>query len=250
MASQAPRAPRPLASHIVVQDLGKEFTQLAMHKCPGFDWDGSGYQACSRSAFGDAESLAKHKVPLTILLKFASTGFTSHPNLKQALTALHSKYQIFKDCSNIFKVASTAADNWRVMCRHLYNRKKEGCSDPCLKSLTDLIVLPSQTTAAQHTDTTAAEQSHVETVSSLVPTNNNLASSPHGILDPELVNSLFPTFEDTQDVPVEDDCIMLGSMEAEVMVISQKCMCPDCWPKKSRPSETATAETFRHYIQK
>ena len=52
------------------------------------------------------------------------------------------------------------------------------------------------------------------------------------------------------DVPVEDDCIMLGCMEAEVMVISQKCMCPDCRPKKARPSETATAETFRHYNQK
>ena len=90
MASQAPRAPRPLTSHFVVQDLGKEFTQLAMHKCPGFDWDGSGYQASARSALGDAEALAKHMVPLTILLKLCSTGFPSHPNLLQALTTLHS----------------------------------------------------------------------------------------------------------------------------------------------------------------
>ena len=244
------RAPRPLTSNFAPQDLVDDFSQLAMQKCPGFEWDGSGYQASARSALGDAEALARHIVPLTILLKYGSTGFPSHPNLRQALTILQSKHQIFKDCANVFKVAHSAADNWRVMCRHLYNRKKEGCLEPCLKSLTDLIVLPSQTTAAQHTDTTAAEQSHVETVSSLVPTNNTLASSPHGILDPELVNSLFPTFDDPQDVPVEDECIMLGYREAEVRVISQKCMCPDCRPKKARPSETATAETFRHYNQK
>ena len=61
-----------------------------------------------------------------------------------------------------------------------------------------------------------------------------------------MVNSLFPTFEDTQDVPVEDECIMLGYREAEVRVISQKCMCPDCRPTKAGPPETPTAETFRH----
>ena len=224
MASQAPRAPRPLTSHFVVQDLVNEFTQLAMHKCPGFDWDGSGYQACARSAFGDAESLAKHKVPLTILLKFASTGFPSHPSLKQALTALHSKYQIFKDCSDIFKVASAAADNWRLMCRHIYNRKREGNDAPSVKSLIGLIVLPSSTTAAEHlaveTDTTAAvdvpSSSHVETDTTI---------RGLGPLDPAMVNNLFPTWDDTvddgfnhppmvqrlagEDVPVEDDCIML-----------------------------------------
>ena len=97
----ASRAPRPLTSHFVVQDLVKEFTQLVMHKCPGFDWDGSGYQASARSALGDAEALAKHRLPLTILLKLCSTGFPSHPNLRQALTALRSKYQIFNNCTNV-----------------------------------------------------------------------------------------------------------------------------------------------------
>ena len=65
------------------------------------------------------------------------------------------------------------------------------------------------------------------------------------------------------DVPVEDDCIMLGDSEgllehdcimlgreAEVRVISQKCMCPACRPTKAMPPETPTAETFRHYNQK
>ena len=100
------RAPRPLTSHFAPQDLVTEFTEIAKLKNPGFEWDGSGYQACPRSALGDIEGLARHMVPLTILLKLCSTGFPSHPNLRQAFTILHTKFQIFEECSNVFKWAA------------------------------------------------------------------------------------------------------------------------------------------------
>ena len=256
------RAPRPLVSHFYPQALVQDLTDLAKLKHPGFQWDGSGYQASKRSDLGDTEALAKHMVPLTILLKMCSTGFPSHPNLRQALTMLQAKHHIFKECSNVFKVASNAADQWRLMCRHIYNRRREGNQEPLLSGLVDLIVLPSNTSAAE--DTFGEEElppleEDLSTVSALVPTNQTLASSQDGILDPERVNSLFPTFEDSLMVQddledsqrtlswsEEDDCMMLGYKEAEVRVISQKCMCPACRPTKAMPPETPTAETFRH----
>ena len=140
----------------------------------------------------------------------------------------------------------------------IYNRKKEGNDEPSILSLINLIVLPDKTTPVEHvaaspdeeTDTTAAEHvassSHVETVSALVPTNNTLASPQDIPLDPNRVNSLFPSFDDTDNAPVEEDCIMLGYRDPEIQFITQKCMCPACRPNKATPPEIPTSKTFRH----
>ena len=172
----------------------------------------------------------------------------------QALTMLQDKHHIFKECSNVFKVANTAADKWRVMCRHKYNRKRADHEEPLLQGLVDLIVLPFMTSVAPHQHLWSVELAPLEEDLALVPTNQTLASSQGGILDPDRVNSLFPTFEDsdledsqrTLSWSEEDDCMMLGYKEAEVRLVSQKCMCPACRPTKAMPPETPTAETFRH----
>ena len=141
-----------------------------------------------------------------------------------------------------------------MMCRHIYNRKKEGNDEPIINSLINLIVLPDKTTAEEdvaasphgETDTTAAEHVDVETVSALVPTNNTLASPQDTPLDTDLVNSLFPRFDDTDNDPVEEDCIMLGYRDPDIQFITQKRMCPACRPDKATPPETPTSKTFRH----
>ena len=260
----ASRAPRPLTSKFLPQTLAGKLAGLAKVRGQPFDWDGTGYQGGNRSNLGDPDSLAKHMGPLTIILTLCNTGFPSHPNLRQALTILHTRYQIFKDCSNVFKVAYNAAAMWRLMCRHIYNRRKEGDEEPSLQSLISLIVLPSSITAEdnvpaseqEEADTTVpghhSPSSHVQTVSALVPTNNTLASPQPDLLQPDLVNSLFPTFDspadddDDDDDPEEDDCIMLGYSDPEVSFITQQCMCPACRPTKATPPETPTSKTFRH----
>ena len=124
------------------------------------------------------------------------------------------------------------------MSPYIYNRRREGNTEPSLTELVAMIVLPprregntepstSEEEVPLATDTTAQEPT-----TPLVP-----------ILDPEGVNNLFPTFEDSGhcthehddwahvQLAVEDDCIMLGYTEAEVSVISHKCRCPACITK-------------------
>ena len=177
------RAPRPLTSTFAPTALAQQLSDLAKLRHPGFEWDGSAYQASKRSDLGDTEGLARHIVPLSILLKMCSTGFPSHPNLRQALTILQARHHIFKECSNVFKVASNAADQWRLMCRHIYNRRREGSTEVYLTPLVDLIVLPSNPSAAEvPPQTPKAEEPTSE--EEVAPSTDTTAQEPTTALVP------------------------------------------------------------------
>ena len=211
------RAPRPLTSHFAPSALVEAWAELAALKHPGWDWDGSTYSFSNRSNLGDAEGIAKHSPALKQLLLLAPTGFPSHPDLRAAMIQLHNKFDIFKGTCMIFKDAAESADRWRVMCRHLYNRRRDGNCEPSIKGLMDLIELPK---ASKEDLTTSG-------------------------MDPGDVQSLFPDFDEALDLPdpTDEDVICVDD---DVQIVNVQCHCPACKPKTtgSSSSTTPTSQTF------
>ena len=118
------RAPRPKTLHVPVADLFDAWAPLARLRDTSFEWDGSAYSKPSRNLSCDRSGLEAHKDALMELVRLAPTGFPAHASVREALLQLDSRFNIFAGQSNTFKVASDAADVWRVMCRDLYDLKK------------------------------------------------------------------------------------------------------------------------------
>ena len=199
----ASRAPRPTTSYFSVSDLKAAWKSDAEFKNPGFRWDGSDYTK-GRAGAPDKAGLVKHSRPLAALLKLAPSGFPSHGLVRQTLMDLHSSDKIFVDVGvdRAWKVASDAADVWRVMCKHVYNVAKTPNVPDDLKDLAGLIRTsqPSQSPAPPAAPAPAAP-----------------ALQPHG--------AEFPDFDGDLE---QDDAHGDNDAEDSVEFISEKCMCPDC----------------------
>eukprot|EP00974_Lingulodinium_polyedra_P098660 9562551-Lingulodinium_polyedra.AAC.1 len=145
------RSPRPLTVSFAARELTEQWSSLAAMKSPGFFWDGSGYAAKSRSQAADRVGLERHAAALEPLLRMAPTGFPAIGSVRAALMELHKAWTVFPDVldKHLWKASAEAADNWRIMCKHVYNLKRAGASDfkafPRLKVLVDLIKLPVKT---------------------------------------------------------------------------------------------------------
>ena len=115
-------------------------TDLAKLRNPGYSWDGSDYTK-GRTGSADREGLKMYAAPIAEILKLAPTGFPSHGLLRQTLQELHEKHTIFDgvDKTNVWRVATDAADTFRVMCKHIYNWSKNGTPPEDFKHLVDLI---------------------------------------------------------------------------------------------------------------
>jgi hypothetical protein len=121
MAAKGSRRKRPQESPFNSADLTQKWTELATLRSPGFSWDGTGYMS-SRSQAIDEESMLTYLEPMLKLLEVAPTGFPAHKSLLATFEALHSKHAILNcDSRFVLRVASMAADNWRVMAKHIYN---------------------------------------------------------------------------------------------------------------------------------
>ena len=121
----AKRQPRPKTIHFESSNLGENWKPLAELKEPGFKWDGTSYGR-GRQDTPNVSDLAKHTAALDPLISMAPSGFPAHSDLRAAFLALQEATTIFEGPAKYhFNIATDAADNWRVMCRHLYKLKTD-----------------------------------------------------------------------------------------------------------------------------
>lgn len=153
------RRPRPGTSTFNPDELAQLWDDLAGRRDPGFQWDGSSY-GVSRGAAPDRDGLLRHLAPLRSLLTLAPSGFPSHPNLATALMRLDEKHSGLLRTSTRFteRAASLGADQWKVMCKHVYELQKRTPSDLCepLTALVGLIALRPPDAATEPAPSAAA----------------------------------------------------------------------------------------------
>ena len=130
------RRPRPMTCSFEPAELVAAWKSLAGLRDPGFSCQGTSYGSTYRGS-ADEEGLQ-------VLLRFAPTGFPSHPCLRVTLLVLHNEFNILQvDEQKLDKAASLAAEAWRTMCKRVYNlRVAEAISRPAsLQGLIDAIEL-------------------------------------------------------------------------------------------------------------
>ena len=106
--------------------------------------DRSAYGKPNRTTSADRDGLALYTSALMEFLKETPTSFPCQQGVRQALLILAEIYQIL-GCEPRFaiKVASGAADLWRVVLKDLHDLRRKDIFVPPLKELLDLIEFPS-----------------------------------------------------------------------------------------------------------
>eukprot|EP00959_Pyramimonas_sp_CCMP1952_P256849 5366134-Pyramimonas_sp.AAC.1 len=127
MGKRCACAKRPSTVHFDPSGLAKKLEHLAQwtQRSLGFVWDGSDYPQ-GRGRPADLHSLDAHASVLSVLLDVAPTGFPSQPDLRTMFMKLHEDHGVFPDLSerHLYKRATEASENWRIMMRHVYDMAK------------------------------------------------------------------------------------------------------------------------------
>ena len=119
------RQPRPTTFHFHSPKLVEDWKPLAELKEPGFKWDGTSYGR-GRQDTPNVTDLAKHTAALDALISMAPSGFPAHTDLRATFLALQETTPIMEGPDKYhFNIATDSADNWRVMCRHIYKLKTD-----------------------------------------------------------------------------------------------------------------------------
>ena len=118
--------------------------------------------------------------------------------MRDALLNLHNDLKIFGNVrdAQLQRIASDAADNWRILAKHVYDLVQAECDNEDIRELLDLIVLPK--VGSSHSSATSLQRA--ATSQSL---GENAAS--------ELT---FPNFDDAGDV---DDIVVLSDSDATTL---------------------------------
>ena len=192
--STAPRmAPkvRPLTSYFDSAGLAEAFAPLASLKDPGFAWNGQSYTHHTRGPTADRASLKAHEAPLAIMLRFAATGFPSHKDLRRALTLVDVQHSIFRGPESKEEEAIRASDQWRILCKHIYELAKGGYGEGPLKELVAMIRLtPKQPSEEGAKAAPTAASSTCDSLEDILadPTLNTLDVELDGCVDEAPVN--------------------------------------------------------------
>lgn len=142
MAAATPkhRAPRARTVHVDEDALLEEWRPLAQLRSTSIAWDGSLYSK-SRNQGVDKEGLIRHKKALVGLCRAAPSGFPSMSSVRGVLLRLEKEFGVLQaDPKFVFKVATEAADSWRIMMKHVYTYKKRKSVPKELRELTDLLI--------------------------------------------------------------------------------------------------------------
>jgi hypothetical protein len=126
------------------ETLADKWDGLAKLRHPGFVWDGSGYGS-TRTQSLDEDTMEKYEAPLKILLELAPSGFPAHKCLVDAFEKLHDRHGILVcDSRYVNRTATLAAENWRVMTKHIYNAAmvQKVLKKVSLRALVQIIRLP------------------------------------------------------------------------------------------------------------
>ena len=143
-AAKPPRRKRPVESHFVGKTLADKWDALASLRTVNFAWDGSGYMS-SRTQNIDEMTMLPYAEPLKALLEVAPSGFPSHKCLMETFEELHNRYEVLScDKRFVLRAATLAAENWKIMTKHLYNIAlvDKKLNNEKLQELVKLIKLP------------------------------------------------------------------------------------------------------------
>ena len=195
---------RPTTSRFCTNELCARWEPFAQLKQLAWRWDGDSYPEKNRQSYGDHDLLVMHKPALMELLRLAPTGFPAHGNLRTSLLILEKQWNIFdlegrgldklsRDV-HAWQMATAAADVWRMICRHLYNRARDSKTSDALEPMLSLIELPIVVKAS--------------------PTSVAMTNVSQ-------LESMFPTFELGSAGEGDDD-------DDEPEITHEKCCCPGC----------------------
>ena len=142
--AKPPRRKRPAESHFVGKTLADKWDGLASRRTVSFAWDGSGYMS-TRTQNIDEMTMLPYAEPLKALLEVAPSGFPSHKCLMETFEELHTRYEVLScDKRFVLRAATLAAENWKIMTKHLYNVAllDKKLNNEKLQELVKLIRLP------------------------------------------------------------------------------------------------------------
>ena len=216
-ASRSGRSPRPPVVHVDCDALLHEWFFLAKLKDPGFEWDGTLYSKPSRALGSDQGSLMKHAAALKPLLQLAPSGFPSQSSLRLVFYRMEEEHQVFGANVVLNRVVEEACDLWRIMCRDIYNLKKNQSKivAPGLQEIVNMITLPGSRQQAA--------------AASSAP-----SCSPMGLAATAALFNMSVEEEEEQQQKEEEEELQCD-MECEVMWIA--CKCPRCLPSPPEAAE-------------
>ena len=166
----------------------------------------------------------------------APSGFPSFLDLRQAIILLDNANSILgvDHQHDKFTVATMAAEKWRLMCKHVYNRARSTKSDiksDELKPLWGMI----KGGDADEEDGDAPQQ-----IVAAPPEHIVAAAAQHIVLDADKVAGMFPEFgQDNDEVLIVDD-----DMDADLMFLDMVCNCPECKKGKTEEGTSPSACTM------
>ena len=246
-SSKSPRV-RPSTSHVSPAVLSQALGPLAQQRLIPFSWSGASYTASSRSVYGCEFGLDFHSDALCIVLERCRTGFPSHSDLRSTFMAMETLYSLMAcEPPMLHRTCTDAADAWRCMCKHIYNRARDGHTSENLRvqRCVNLIVLPGGGAApaapAAAPAGPAPQQPRVDVAA--VPAQAAApaapAAAPAGPAAPtepvtaEYVSKAFPDISSSD----QEDCQIVD----EIIVGTINCMCDRCNPPAPAPAITEDA---------
>ena len=242
LTARKKRAQRPRVVPIDVGELVNAWGPLAQQRVTTFHWNGTLYGKPTRQTAADRDGLIAHKEPLMALLAVCPSAFPCHSGVRAALIEIDDKMLII-GCDRRFqhKIASEAADIWRVMCKDLYDLKKNPRAElPELQSILDAVTITHRSEDAASSDALsvtamgAVTHSASATASATVPqkasSDAHSATATAPPLDAEAVKGMFAGMFSDDDCPVDvsDDELDVSDGELDVTFVAEVCRCPEC----------------------
>ena len=192
---------------------------------------------------GDEEGIQQHVQALTPFLRLAPSGFPALADVRTALMQLEQTHQIFAvDPAYLWRWSTDAADQWRLLCRHVYNRhRSQHVSSPQVAALVDLIN-PGCVPPAASSPRTDAPGFAPPAASSPGPDAPHaiVAAGQHQALTATEINGMFPRWQrspvdpesEGDEPPEEPSSGSEGEVEIvdEVLITGTRCMCSTCVP--------------------
>ena len=210
--------------------------------------DRSAYGKPNRTTSADRDGLALYTSALMEFLKETPTSFPCQQGVRQALLILAEIYQIL-GCEPRFaiKVASGAADLWRVVLKDLHDLRRKDIFVPPLKELLDLIEFPSScgfefgdgvhdtddgplripamATISAHPALATCEAGDAAMADATLGDVAGVGRPP--VLDDAIVEVLFAA-ACPRGISGESSAETIDTSNDEPTLVSQFCRCPDC----------------------
>ena len=245
----AGRRPRPFIMSFDPVVLADHWAPLARLPDIGFNFDGTSYGSTTRGS-PDEIGLDRHVLALQSLLSLCPSGFPSQISLQATFEMLQDQGLLWGSEVRANKKISLAAEQWRIMAKHVYNLALAGhrAASPRVQSLVALIKLRAESSSESSLARPAGEDA---TEPSLVVDADAL---PVGEVDDGvLVLSSQQTLLSSPRSPAAES---RSPSSPSVELCSMFCQCPDCMKSRAviigdvtEPFETVPDKTMDELLR-